>query len=123
LRSVVARAAIDALVVATVRDRDPQIANAPSELVVKQHLSPHRNGGHRENPWPLFQAVTQNLFVQGKKRRQRTRTPARLIVSFPSTGGVDVSLHTLGSAKIAEHRRRSPGYTVRLRRSETVKSL
>src|SRR5271165_3591667 len=78
---------------------------------------------HRDTDAPreskgLFQAITH--FVQGKKRQARTRTPARLIVSFPSTGGVDVSLHTLGSAKIAEHRRRSPGYAVRLRRSETV---
>jgi hypothetical protein len=41
------------------------------------------------------------------------------IVSFPSTGGVDVSLHTLGLTRV-RHRRRSLEYAVRLRRSETV---
>src|SRR5271169_6477644 len=54
-----------------------------------------------------------------REGRQKGRAGARPVVSFPSTGGVDVSLHTLGPAR-AGHRRRSPGYSGRPRRSETV---
>ena len=50
------------------------------------------------------------------------RFAARLIVSFPSTGGVDVSLHTLGLTRV-RRRRRSLGNPGRPRRSETVAAI
>ncbi len=71
----------------------------------------------------------QPSFGQGGKFQlcEETRREARAkvgstapIISFPNTGGVDVSLHTLGSANFTEHRRRNHGYAVRLRKSETV---
>ena len=55
------------------------------------------------------------------ERRECARQEKSLqtFVSFPSTGGVDVSLHTLGPTRVG-HRPRSPGYAGRPRRSETV---
>jgi len=46
----------------------------------------------------------------------------RLIVSFPSTGGMEVSLHTLGLTRV-RHRRRSLGYSGRPRKSETLSAI
>ena len=56
------------------------------------------------------------------RRKDETQTCRRilLVVSFPSTGGVDVSIHTLDPANPVGHRRRSHGYAVRPRRSETM---
>ena len=55
----------------------------------------------------------------GKGKDTDVRTHAA-VVPFPSTGGVDVSLHTLGPATSAGHRRRSHRYAIRPRRSETL---
>ena len=134
LRTIVARAAIDAPVVAAIGNRDPQVADAPSEFVGEKHairFSPfalrscHPERCSRRTPIAQDKSSIRlkSLDVRRKKEGQRARRTAPLIVSFPSTGGVDVSLHTLGPAKLAEHRRRSPGYAVRPRRSETVQPL
>jgi hypothetical protein len=65
-------------------------------------------------------ANCEKRFLVRKKDSAQACTGTRRVVPFPSTGGVDVSLHTLGSANIAEHRRRSHRYAIRPRRSETM---
>jgi hypothetical protein len=48
--------------------------------------------------------------------RETTHTELRAFVPFPSTGGVDVSLHTLGPGilRTPEHRRRDHRYAVQV---------
>src|SRR5271166_5780301 len=46
-----------------------------------------------------FSSIETVLDVQGQGRQSARGDTARLSVSFPSTGGVDVSLHTLGPAE------------------------
>src|SRR5215472_757269 len=57
-----------------------------------------------------------------RRKAARPAESARAFVSFPSTGGVDVSLHTLGSA-CAEHRCRTHSDSLRPRKSETLQLL
>jgi len=54
----------------------------------------------------------------GKKKGEAQRGRALRVVSFPSTGGVDVSLHTLGPNQTG-HRCHGHRYAIRPRKSET----
>src|SRR5262249_48937597 len=85
--------------------------------------------------YSLFASNSRHSFGEGRKAKSevplrevgvgrgktigRVADLLRLGVSFPSTGGMDVSLHTLSPIRM-RHRHRNPGYAVRPRRSETV---
>ncbi len=120
LRPFAARAAIDAFVIAAIGDGDAQIADASSEFVGQVHAIsswlgcpiPPSFGGvglshsvvpcaklsgnvPKSRSFASLRMTTQN--VRGKEERAEHTARCRSAhVSFPSTGGVDVSLHTLG---------------------------
>src|SRR5208283_2042556 len=102
------RSAIDAPVVAAIGDRDPQIVNGAPEFVGEKHVvsrwsiilsrlaaAVSRNPERQttDDQRPFFDWM---LHVKAKKQRAGANSAN---VSFPNTGGTDVSIRTLGKAR------------------------